>query len=150
MRVLVLGATGQLGSNLVRALLARGDQVRGLVGPTGNPLTLRGLDVERVEGDLNDPESLVRACDGMRVVYQTASYYPPQTIPVATATARALTETRNLLGAVRRASVNRLVFTCTLATIGVPPPRARHPHGPAPPAHGHRPVVPRFPTHPSL
>src|SRR5438093_10415767 len=120
MRVLVLGATGQLWSNLVPALLARGDQVRGLVRPTGNPLTLRGLDVERVEGDLNDPESLVRACDGMRVVYQTASYYPPQTIPVATATARALTETRNLLGAVRRASVNRLVFTSTLTTIGFP------------------------------
>ncbi|TLY40431.1 MAG: NAD-dependent epimerase/dehydratase family protein, partial [Nitrospirae bacterium] len=40
MRVLVLGATGQLGSNLVRALLARGDHVRGLVRPTGNPFTL--------------------------------------------------------------------------------------------------------------
>ncbi|MGH7165042.1 MAG: NmrA family NAD(P)-binding protein, partial [Nitrospiraceae bacterium] len=34
MKVLVLGATGQLGSNLVRALLAKGDQVRALVRPT--------------------------------------------------------------------------------------------------------------------
>jgi dihydroflavonol-4-reductase len=150
MKVLVLGATGQLGSNLVRALLARGDQVRGLVRPTSNLLTLKGLDVERVEGDLNDPESLVRACDGVRVVYQTASYYPPQTIPVATATARALTETRNLLGAVRRASVNRLVFTSTLTTIGFPPRGARHPDGSERLANEHCPFVPLFPNNPYL
>ena len=150
MKVLVLGATGQLGSNLVRALLARGDQVRGLVRPTSNPLTLKGLDVERVEGDLNDPESLVRACEGVRVVYQTASYYPPQTIPVTTATARALTETRNLLGAVRRASVNRLVFTSTLTTIGFPPRGARHPDGSDRLANEHCPFVPLFPDNPYL
>lgn len=116
----MLGATGQLGSNLVRALIARGDQVRGLVRQTSNPLTLKGLDVERVDGNLSDAESLVRACDGVRVVYQTASYYPPQTIPVTAATAQALAETRNLLAAARRASVERLVFTSTLTTVGFP------------------------------
>jgi dihydroflavonol-4-reductase len=150
MKVLVLGSTGQLGSNLVRALLARGDQVRGLVRPTSNLLTLKGLDVEHVEGDLNDPESLVRACEGVRVVYQTASYYPPQTIPVATATARALTETRNLLGAVRRASVTRLVFTSTLTTIGFPQRGARHPDGSERLANEHCPFAPLFSNNPYL
>ena len=111
MKVLVLGATGQLGANLVRALLAKGDQVRVLVRTQRRATTLNGLDLERVAGDLNDGESLRRACDGVRVVYQAASYYPPQTIPVQTAVDQALAETRNLLEAVRRASVERLVFT---------------------------------------
>jgi len=125
MKVLVLGATGQLGSNLVRALLARGDQVRALVRPTSNLIAIKGLDVERVQGDLNDTDSLFRACDGVRVVYQTASYYPLQTIPAETATAQALAETRNLLAAVRRASIDRFVFTSTLTTIGSPTDRTR-------------------------
>lgn len=121
MKVLVLGGTGQLGANLVRALLAKGDQVRVLARPQSRTFTLDGLALERVAGDLNDGESLRRACDGVRVVYQAASYYPPHTIPVQTAVGQALAETRNLLDAVRRASVERLVFTSTLTTIGFPP-----------------------------
>ncbi len=120
MKALVLGASGFLGANLVRALLAKGDQVRGLVRPTSSLRTLEGLAVERVQGDLYDRESLLKACTGVEVVYQTAGYYPPHTVPVATATGRALEETRNLVEAVRRAAVGRLVFTSTLTTIGFP------------------------------
>ena len=120
MKALVLGAAGFLGSNLVRALLAHGQQVRALVRPTSNTRVLNGLDVERVLGDLRDPDSLARACAGVQVVYQTASYYPPQTIPANDATAQALKETENLLTAVRHARVDRLVFTSTLTTIGFP------------------------------
>ncbi len=126
MKVLVLGGTGHLGANLVRALLARGDEVRVLVRPIRSSrqsvghLMLRGLDVERVDGDLGDAESLFRACEGVRVVYQAASYYPSQTIPVEAATKQALAETDNLLRAVHRTSVERLVFTSTLTTIGFP------------------------------
>ncbi len=120
MKALVLGATGFLGSNLVRALLVHGQQVRALVRQMSNTRTLDGLDVERIVGDLNDVDSLARACAGIQVVYQTASYYPPQTIPADAATAQALLETQNLLTAVRRASVSRLVFTSTLTTIGFP------------------------------
>ena len=120
MNVLVIGATGQLGANLVRALLEKGDQVRVLVRSTSKSLTLEGLDVERVVGDLNDLESLQRGCEGVQVVYQTASYYPRETIPVVEAKQQALAETKNLLQAVRFASVARLVFTSTLTTIGFP------------------------------
>lgn len=120
MKVLVLGATGQLGANLVRALLAHGDEVRALVRPTSNLIGLRGLDIEQVVGDLSDPESVVRACQGVRVVYQAASYYPRHVMPVREAKAQALLETCNLIQAVRRTGVERLVFTSTLTTIGFP------------------------------
>ena len=82
MKSLVLGAAGFLGSSLVRALLARGDDVRTMVRPTSNVRTLAGLDVERIEGDVTDPGSVERACRGVRLVYQTASYYPSHTVPV--------------------------------------------------------------------
>jgi len=147
MTTLVIGAAGFLGSNLVRALLARGDEVRTMVRPTSNVRTLAGLDVDRLEGDLNDLGSLERACRGVRLVYQTASYYPSHTVPVNIAIAQALAETRTLLAAIRRADVDRLVFTSTLMTIGFPsgdsdrPPR---------PATEQDPFVPLFPDNPYL
>ena len=51
MRALVLGATGQLGSTLVRALLAKGDKVRALIRPSSKAITLRGVELERIPGD---------------------------------------------------------------------------------------------------
>ena len=120
MKALVIGASGQLGANLVRALLDKGHQVRGLTRPTSKTFTLEGLDLEKVTGDLADIDSLKRACRGIQVVYQTASYYPHVTIPAAVAKRQALTETQNLLQAVSQTSVERLVFTSALTTIGFP------------------------------
>ena len=74
MKSLVIGGTGQLGANLVRALLEHGHQVRVLHRLTSNTSTIEGLDVERIVGDLNDGTSLRRACDGVQVVY------PPRAI----------------------------------------------------------------------
>jgi dihydroflavonol-4-reductase len=120
MKVLVLGATGFLGSNLVRALLDQGDEVRALIRPGNRARTLADLPVERVHGDLNDAQSLPHAFDGVRTVYHTAGYYPSSTIPVETAVRQGLAQTRNVLDAVRRSGVGRLVFTSTLTTIGFP------------------------------
>ena len=120
MKSLVIGGTGQLGANLVRALLEHGHQVRVLHRSSSDTFTIDGLDIERVVGDLNDGESLRRACDGRQVVYQAASYYPSATIPVDVAKGQALKETIFLLEAVRAAGVERLVFTSTLTTVGFP------------------------------
>ena len=147
MKTLVIGAAGFLGSNLVRALLARGDEVRAMVRPRSTAHTLARLDVERIDGDLNDAGSLERACRGVRVVFQTAAYYPSHTVPVKIAIAQALTETRTLLGALRQADVDRLVFTSTLLTIGFPP---KDPEGPTRLANELDPFVPVFPDNPYL
>jgi len=120
MKSLVIGGTGQLGANLVRALLERGDQVRVLHRPTSNTFTIDGLGIERVVGDLNDGESLRLGCEGRDVVYHTAGYYPSTAIPVELAKRQALKETALLLEAVRGARVDRLVFASTLTTVGFP------------------------------
>ena len=70
--VVVTGAAGHLGATLVRALLARGQQVRALVHHDRRALD--GLDVEIVQGDLADEDSLRRAFTGADLVYHTAAY----------------------------------------------------------------------------
>ncbi len=67
MKVLLLGAARLLGSNLVRALVAQGDEVEAFLRQNSHVRTLEGVSVQRVIGDLGDPDSLVLACDGIQV-----------------------------------------------------------------------------------
>ncbi|MBI5508012.1 MAG: NAD-dependent epimerase/dehydratase family protein [Deltaproteobacteria bacterium] len=71
MTVAVTGASGHVGANLVRALLARGESVRCLVRKDRRALA--GLDVELVEGEVNDREALGRAFVGADVVFHLAA-----------------------------------------------------------------------------
>ena len=72
MTVVVTGAAGHLGGNLVRALLARGVHVRALVHRDRRAIA--GLPLEVVPGDLGDREALRRAFDGASVVYHAAAH----------------------------------------------------------------------------
>jgi dihydroflavonol-4-reductase len=150
MKALVVGGSGFLGANLVRALLARGEAVHALVRPAQSHVqaihhrdSLAGLAVTREEGNLNDPDSLRRACQGMDAVFHCAGYYPAQTVPVEVAVARARAETRHLLEAVRSASIGRLVFVSSLTTIGFPAHPSRL-------ANEDCPFTTRYPTNPYL
>jgi dihydroflavonol-4-reductase len=71
--IFVTGGDGLLGSNLVRHLLARGEAVRVMLQPGRRVQTLDGLDIERVEADLLDPEAVTRAMAGCdRVIHIAA------------------------------------------------------------------------------
>ena len=73
MQVLVTGVTGFAGGRLSGHLVESGHAVRGLVRPASRG-KLADLErtVEAVDGDLDDPASLARACAGVEVVYETS------------------------------------------------------------------------------
>jgi uncharacterized protein YbjT (DUF2867 family) len=76
---LVAGATGRLGSEICRQLVAAGKPVRALVRSTSDPgkvQALRDLGVEVVEGDVRDRASLDAACTGATAVISTVSSMP--------------------------------------------------------------------------
>ncbi len=87
--ILVVGSTGFLGSEICRRLASQGQKVRGLARATSNPervAALQAWGVETVLGDLRDPASLARACQGVDTVITTAtttvSMQPGDSIPV--------------------------------------------------------------------
>jgi len=73
--VLVVGATGSLGGQVVRQLLARGKVVRALVRPGSDATRLESLGVEIARGDMLDPASLNSAMTGTNAVITTAAGY---------------------------------------------------------------------------
>jgi dihydroflavonol-4-reductase len=120
MRALVTGATGFVGSAVARALVGAGWQVRVLVREGSDRRNLRGLPVEVVVGDLTDVASLdcaVTACDALFHVaadYRLGAFEPAQLYQTN------VEGTRNILGAARQAGVARVVYTSSVATIGLP------------------------------
>jgi len=122
MSVLVTGATGFVGSAVARALLARGERVRVLCRPASDPRNLDGLAVERVPGDLRDPGSLAPAVAGARVVFHVAADYRLWVREPDELYQSNVTGTLELLAASVAAGVERIVYTSSVATLGLPPP----------------------------
>jgi uncharacterized protein YbjT (DUF2867 family) len=73
MTLLVAGATGALGTSVVRLLRERAEPVRCLVRPGRDASALEALGAEIVRGDLLDSDSLRAACAGVRTVISTAT-----------------------------------------------------------------------------
>ena len=118
---LVTGATGFVGSAVARALLARGHRVRVLARPTSDRRNLAGLAVEIAEGAMEDPGSLARAVAGCRYVYHVAADYRiwvPDPAPMFRAN---VDGTRDLLAAALNSGAERIVYTSSVATLGLVP-----------------------------
>jgi dihydroflavonol-4-reductase len=127
MTSLVTGATGFLGSHVARQLAARGDRVRVLARPASDRRAVADLPVEIIEGDLRDAASLDRALSGVQLVFHVAADYRlwarnPREIYESN-----VVGTRNLLEASRRASVERFIYTSTVATVAVDRPAGELP-----------------------
>jgi dihydroflavonol-4-reductase len=121
MKALVTGATGFVGSAVVRALIAAHWQVRALARRGSERSYLSRLDVEIVEGDLTDFDSLVRAAQGCAGLFHAAADYRLGARDPSQLYRNNVDGTRNMLTAARRAGVQRIVYTSSVATIGIPP-----------------------------
>lgn len=117
---LVTGASGFLGWHVARALVERGDRVRALCRPASQ---IRELDVERVTGDLRDPESLARAAEGCNLFFHVAADYRLWAKDPHELYESNVDGTRNLLEAAERAGAERIVYTSTVGCIGMPKDR---------------------------
>ena len=120
---LVTGGAGFIGSNLVRALVARGEGVRVLddfsSGLREN-LEESRRDIELVEGDVRDPEACRRACKGAEVVFHEAAIasVPRSLEDPRTSFAVNALGTFNLLAAARDAGARRFVYAASAAAYG--------------------------------
>jgi dihydroflavonol-4-reductase len=118
---LVTGATGLVGSNLVRLLLAQKRRVRLLVRKTSNRARFEGLNgLEFVEGDVNDPASLPAAFSGVEHAYHLAANVTVTPRMTDAIWRTNVTGTEAILQAARESGIRRLIYCSTVDALGLP------------------------------
>lgn len=122
MKTFVTGATGFIGGNLIRTLLADGHQVRALVRPGSDQRNINGLPIETVAGELDDRQRLTEQVAGCDVVFHVAAHYSLWAKDREAIYRANVIGTKNLLAAAQSAKIKRFVHTSSVAAIGVPTP----------------------------
>jgi len=124
MKKLVTGATGFIGSSIVRELLKDGEEVRVLVRKTSDTRNIDGLDVEIAYGDIRDGDSVRKALGGCDTLYYTAAFFahwvPDKKLPYEVN----VEGTKTSMKAALDAGVQKVVYTSTNNALGA--------HGPIP------------------
>ncbi len=128
---LVTGATGFVGSAVARALLRAGHRVRALARPKSDRRNLAGLTVEIAEGSLEDAPSLARAVAGCRYLFHAAADYRLFVPDPAAMFGANVDGTRALMQAALAAGVERIVYTSSVATLGLVPEGAADEEAPS-------------------
>lgn len=130
---LVTGASGFVGSHLVRLLASQGVQVRAMVRDAKKAEALKPFDVEIAIADLQDPESLQQAMTGVRGVYHIASIFRQAGLPESVFHDVNAEGTRRLLEAAIAAGVERVIHCSTVGVLGhveTPPANELTPYRP--------------------
>ena len=118
MKNLVTGATGLIGSTIVRELIKDGEDVRVLVRKTSDTRNIDNLEVEKVYGDIRDGDSMAKALKGIETLYYTAAHFshwvPDKKIPYEIN----VEGTKTSMAAALKAGVQKVVYTSTNNTMG--------------------------------
>ncbi|MDQ6987997.1 MAG: NAD-dependent epimerase/dehydratase family protein, partial [Mariprofundaceae bacterium] len=119
MTILVTGASGFVGSAIVRHLLSQEHNVRVLLRAESPPDNLAGLDVQRVIGDLTDTASLKAATKGCSSLIHSAADYRLWAADPEPMYAANVRGTENIMRAALDADIERIVYTSSVATLGL-------------------------------
>jgi dihydroflavonol-4-reductase len=118
--VLITGASGFVGSAVVRAALTAGYAVRALVRESSSRANLEDLDVEIAEGDVLDADAVSRAMRGVRFVVHCAADYRLWVRDRDALVATNVAGTRNVMRAALAIGAERIVHTSSVATLAAP------------------------------
>ena len=119
MKTLITGATGFIGSAVLRQLIAAGHDVRALIRPESDRRNITGLPVEIVYGDLTDRKSLDHGMKGCSTLFHVAADYRLW-VPRAEEMYEAnVVGTRHIMHAALNAGIKRVVYTSSVATLGL-------------------------------
>mgnify|MGYP001819572134 FL=1 len=118
-KVLITGSTGFIGNHVTRLCLEKGDRVRVMVMPGEDRSPLAGMDVEFVEGNLLDADSLARAVQGVDQLYHLAALFAIWTKDPDLHYKINVDGARAMMQAAMAAGVEKIVFTSSIAAIGI-------------------------------
>lgn len=121
MATLLTGATGFVGSAMLRHLVGAGHEVRVLARPGGDRRNIQAIECEVAEGDLNDPASLQAAVKGCDVLFHVAADYRlwapnPEELYRTNGAG-----TIDLFRSAGDAGIKRIIYTSSVATLGIHP-----------------------------
>jgi dihydroflavonol-4-reductase len=119
MKCFVTGASGFVGANLVRELIARGHHVKALLRAGNHMRALAGLALESVTGDISDRELLKREMAGCNWCFHTAASYHLWLRDYHPMYATNVEGTRNVIEAAGAAGCQRIVYTSTVGCVGL-------------------------------
>ncbi|AHB14236.1 SDR family oxidoreductase [Dehalococcoides mccartyi] len=124
MKVLVSGASGRIGNVLVRELIKSGYGVKALIKPGDAAQAIRGLDIERVEGDVTVYSSVLDGLKGCQAAFHLAGI-----VSIVPGQEKELYHTNvngaaNMADACLECGVTRLLYTSSIHALSEPPPGA--------------------------
>ena len=120
MKALVTGATGFVGAAVARALIREGWEVRALARKGSDRRNVQHLPLTVVEGNLSDRASLDQALEGCDALFHVAADYRLGAFDPRELYQTNVEGTRSILEASRQAGLRRVVYTSSVACVGIP------------------------------
>lgn len=118
MKILVTGADGLLGSNLVRELLSRGHEIKAFVQSGRQQKTLEGLSIEKFAGNLLNADEVIKAAEGCDAIIHCAAstaVWPTRSEVINKVN---IDGTKNIIQAVYKNKIQRLIYVGTANSFG--------------------------------